>query len=97
MATIGTFTRTRRQLHRFGEDPQHQRQGDDQAGREGQRQGPRLPSSPAPSRSAPRGRRPPATVKSLRRDAHAEEAACWLHGEGWCLSRRDLESGAAAS
>ncbi len=27
------------------------------------------------------------TVRSLRRDAHAEEAACWLHADGWCLSR----------
>ncbi len=28
-------------------------------------------------------------VKSLRRDAHAEEETCWLHGDGWCLSCRD--------
>lgn len=27
-----------------------------------------------------------AGVKSLRRDSHAEEETCWLHGEGWCLS-----------
>jgi protein-L-isoaspartate(D-aspartate) O-methyltransferase len=32
-----------------------------------------------------------AGVKSLRRDDHPEEATCWLHGEGWCLSRRDAE------
>jgi protein-L-isoaspartate(D-aspartate) O-methyltransferase len=30
-----------------------------------------------------------AGVKSLRRDDHPEEAMCWLHGEGWCLSQRD--------
>ena len=28
------------------------------------------------------------TVQSLRRDNHAECRTCWLHGEGWCLSRR---------
>ena len=28
-------------------------------------------------------------VKSVRCDAHAEDETCWLHGEGWCLSRRD--------
>jgi protein-L-isoaspartate(D-aspartate) O-methyltransferase len=27
------------------------------------------------------------TVNSLRRDAHEEDALCWLHCEGWCLSR----------
>jgi protein-L-isoaspartate(D-aspartate) O-methyltransferase len=30
-------------------------------------------------------------VRSLRRDAHEREADCWLHGEGYCLSRRDLQ------
>lgn len=30
-----------------------------------------------------------AGVKSLRRDRHAEEDSCWLHGDGWCLSRRE--------
>ncbi len=29
-------------------------------------------------------------VKSLRRDPHAEDETCWLHGEGWCLSRREV-------
>jgi len=29
------------------------------------------------------------SVKSLRRDAHAEDETCWLHAAGWCLSRRD--------
>jgi protein-L-isoaspartate(D-aspartate) O-methyltransferase len=29
-----------------------------------------------------------AAVTSLRRDEHAEEAACWLHGDGYCLSTR---------
>jgi protein-L-isoaspartate(D-aspartate) O-methyltransferase len=28
-------------------------------------------------------------VKSIRSDRHEEEETCWLHGEGWCLSRRD--------
>jgi protein-L-isoaspartate(D-aspartate) O-methyltransferase len=27
-------------------------------------------------------------VQSLRRDNHAKGRTCWLHGEGWCLSRR---------
>jgi protein-L-isoaspartate(D-aspartate) O-methyltransferase len=27
-------------------------------------------------------------VQSLRRDSHAKGRTCWLHGEGWCLSRR---------
>lgn len=27
------------------------------------------------------------TVKHLRRDEHAESPACWLHGEGFCVSR----------
>jgi protein-L-isoaspartate(D-aspartate) O-methyltransferase len=31
-----------------------------------------------------------AAVRSIRTDRHAEDAACWLHGEGWCLSRREL-------
>ena len=30
-----------------------------------------------------------ASVKSLRRDAHQEGETCWLHGKGWCLSRRE--------
>src|SRR5262245_60038025 len=29
-------------------------------------------------------------VTSLRREAHAEDATCWLHADGWCLSRRDV-------
>ena len=28
-------------------------------------------------------------VKSIRTDHHAEDETCWLHGDGWCLSRRD--------
>ncbi|WP_018184122.1 hypothetical protein [Kaistia granuli] len=32
-------------------------------------------------------------VRSLRRDVHAEEASCRLHGEGWCLSRRQPATG----
>jgi protein-L-isoaspartate(D-aspartate) O-methyltransferase len=27
-------------------------------------------------------------VQSLRCDNHAKDRTCWLHGEGWCLSRR---------
>jgi len=30
-----------------------------------------------------------ASLKSLRRDAHTQDETCWLHGEGFCLSRRD--------
>ena len=30
-----------------------------------------------------------AAVKSLRRDAHKKNETCWLHGQGWCLSRLD--------
>jgi protein-L-isoaspartate(D-aspartate) O-methyltransferase len=29
-------------------------------------------------------------LKSLRRDAHDRDDTCWLHGEGWCLSKREL-------
>jgi protein-L-isoaspartate(D-aspartate) O-methyltransferase len=32
-------------------------------------------------------------VKSLRCDPHAEEETCWLHGDGWCLSRREFAAG----
>jgi protein-L-isoaspartate(D-aspartate) O-methyltransferase len=28
-------------------------------------------------------------VKSLRLDAHQQDESCWLHGEGWCFSRRE--------
>jgi protein-L-isoaspartate(D-aspartate) O-methyltransferase len=28
-------------------------------------------------------------VRSLRRDQHARDGDCWLHGEGFCLSLRD--------
>ena len=31
-----------------------------------------------------------AGVKAVRTDRHAEETTCWLHGDGWCLSRREL-------
>ena len=30
------------------------------------------------------------TVKSLRRDAHAADETCWMHCDGFCLSRRAL-------
>lgn len=26
-------------------------------------------------------------IQSLRRDEHAHDESCWLHGTGWCLSR----------
>jgi protein-L-isoaspartate(D-aspartate) O-methyltransferase len=29
-------------------------------------------------------------VQSLRRDPHTKEESCWLHGNGWCLSKREL-------
>jgi protein-L-isoaspartate(D-aspartate) O-methyltransferase len=32
-----------------------------------------------------------AGVKSVRVDDHAEDETCWLHGDGWCLSRRELD------
>jgi protein-L-isoaspartate(D-aspartate) O-methyltransferase len=28
-------------------------------------------------------------VRSLRRDPHDKEEACWLHRHGWCLSKRE--------
>jgi protein-L-isoaspartate(D-aspartate) O-methyltransferase len=31
-----------------------------------------------------------ATVKSLRREPHAQDETCWLHAEGWCLSRGEM-------
>jgi protein-L-isoaspartate(D-aspartate) O-methyltransferase len=33
-----------------------------------------------------------AGVNSVRTDAHANEASCWLHGDGWCLSRRPVSA-----
>jgi protein-L-isoaspartate(D-aspartate) O-methyltransferase len=29
-------------------------------------------------------------LRSLRRDPHGREESCWLHGNGWCLSKREL-------
>ena len=29
-------------------------------------------------------------LRSLRRDHHDREETCWLHGRGWCLSKRGL-------
>jgi protein-L-isoaspartate(D-aspartate) O-methyltransferase len=29
-------------------------------------------------------------VRSLRRDPHAKDETCWLHGDGWCLSKQEL-------
>jgi len=32
-----------------------------------------------------------AGVRSLRCDVHDKDETCWLHGEGWCWSRREAE------
>lgn len=32
-------------------------------------------------------------VRALRLDAHDEEESCWLHGAGWCFSRREPSVG----
>ena len=29
-------------------------------------------------------------MKSLRRDSHEMDDTCWLHGAGWCLSKKEL-------
>jgi protein-L-isoaspartate(D-aspartate) O-methyltransferase len=29
-------------------------------------------------------------VRSLRRDRHERDDTCWLHGDGWCLSKHEL-------
>jgi protein-L-isoaspartate(D-aspartate) O-methyltransferase len=29
-------------------------------------------------------------VRSLRRDAHSKDESCWLHRDGWCLSKHEL-------
>jgi protein-L-isoaspartate(D-aspartate) O-methyltransferase len=29
-------------------------------------------------------------VRSLRRDQHERNNTCWLHGDGWCLSKHEL-------
>ena len=31
-----------------------------------------------------------AAMRSLRRDAHDKDESCWLHRDGWCLSKNDL-------
>lgn len=31
-----------------------------------------------------------AALRSLRRDPHDADDSCWLHGDGWCLSKREL-------
>lgn len=33
-----------------------------------------------------------AGVRSLRRDPHEKDESCWLHGVGWCFSRRKVIS-----
>ncbi|MGH9598388.1 MAG: protein-L-isoaspartate O-methyltransferase family protein [Terracidiphilus sp.] len=37
-----------------------------------------------------------AEVKSLRSDPHEKDESCWLHGAGWCFSRREPVAGEAA-
>ncbi len=32
------------------------------------------------------------SVRSLRCDAHEKDESCWLHGNGWCFSRRATAS-----
>jgi protein-L-isoaspartate(D-aspartate) O-methyltransferase len=29
-------------------------------------------------------------VRSLRRDLHDKDESCWLHRDGWCLSKQQL-------
>lgn len=29
-------------------------------------------------------------MRSLRRDPHGADESCWLHGDGWCLSKHEL-------
>jgi len=29
-------------------------------------------------------------LKSLRRDPHEVDESCWLHGNGWCLGKREI-------
>lgn len=29
-------------------------------------------------------------LRSLRRDPHEADESCWLHGDGWCLSKQEL-------
>jgi protein-L-isoaspartate(D-aspartate) O-methyltransferase len=31
-----------------------------------------------------------ADVRSIRCDAHGQDETCWLHGEGWCLSMKEV-------
>jgi protein-L-isoaspartate(D-aspartate) O-methyltransferase len=31
-----------------------------------------------------------ASVRSLRCDPHQKDDSCWLHGNGWCFSRREV-------
>lgn len=31
-----------------------------------------------------------AALRSLRRDPHDADESCWLHGDGWCLSRHEV-------
>jgi protein-L-isoaspartate(D-aspartate) O-methyltransferase len=38
-------------------------------------------------------KRSPTCVRSLRRDAHDTETACWLHADGFCLSASEVAAG----
>jgi protein-L-isoaspartate(D-aspartate) O-methyltransferase len=31
-------------------------------------------------------------LRCLRRDPHDKDESCWLHGDGWCLSKRPLST-----
>ncbi len=37
-----------------------------------------------------------AGVRSIRTDPHVEDESCWLHGEGWCLSRSERDASSSA-
>jgi len=48
---------------------------------------------PAEADALARALRDPAglrEMKSLRRDRHDPDESCWLHGDAWCLSKREL-------
>ena len=38
-----------------------------------------------------------AAVRSLRCDAHEKDESCWLHGDGWCFSRRPASAALEAA
>jgi protein-L-isoaspartate(D-aspartate) O-methyltransferase len=36
-------------------------------------------------------------IASIRLDAHARDGSCWLHRDGWCVSRRPVETAPSAA